>query len=809
MFCKTFYKKFNCFLLASAILIFTLTSCFATGIESNDEMQSLSLDDKFDNATPLSTSSDKLSDTELHDYSDSSDSGTSSSTSSDDSDSDSSDSETSSSTSSDKLITGSNTELHDDSDSDSDNAAAQQIIPYLYLAISHSSSLENLSTPNPAKERTRARSSSFNASPHAVPEEAPQPDFLSPSSFIETFPTFAQKSNPSQPPQSQTPRQLIAPMQLPPPKRTSGQRPTRHFNISQLAAHTTTPMIYQQNNELISKHISQSTSESHLNKDHVYLSVEAPTSIATTPGHFSIIVFLENRTATPAENLNISLALEGNSVLSLIPPVPEVKNFTLRNVYRLSYNLSIARVKVDQRVSFAVHVTQLVHDQDPPSSRECLVTTYSQQISLPKSPVKKAIIVVPGICGSELFSAKAQQIEGKQYSKGYRVYPPEGAIPFTEDSVKSLPKNIFNTDPIRLAADFGQVFPDKDGNSRADIMAACPFDCRNSGCRTYGIANVYKLLVFSLLKSPYTQGYDIIFFSYDWRRSNSEIAVELEKYIKENDYTNTVLLAHSMGGLVCASYLMKGANRLRTDKLITLGTPFLGAPKALSVLLDGKFFDGIGALLSSSIVNPMIKELVKNLPSVYELLPSQHFFYYARQGYLKRFGQRCIFLKKEEASIDSYEETCDTIKSLGLAPNADVFLSKAATFHADMCSSGHQICAIDGVQVYCIAGIGLKTLVGQRLKFQHGEFKKIDGTIYGDGDGTVPTISAIAGGPSDANLYYVPNVNHMGLISNPYILELLINILQNEPEKFNPIKIHTSPNSSAEGGCSLSCRSFG
>jgi hypothetical protein len=308
-----------------------------------------------------------------------------------------------------------------------------------------------------------------------------------------------------------------------------------------------------------------------------------------------------------------------------------------------------------------------------------------------------------------------------------------------------------------------------------------------------GTANVYAQLVSSLVDSPSTQEYDIIFFSYDWRRSNSEIAAIMEEYIIKNDYTDVVFVGHSMGGLVCSFYLLKEANRLRTDKLITLGTPFLGSAKALSALVNGKFFDGIAGIISAPLANPLIQRLVVYCPSVYELLPLPEFFNHTHQGYLARFGQRYKFFKKEETSIDSYEETCDTIISLGLAPNVDEFLSKAQAFHQSLFSAEGQLLAFTGpTKIYNIVGYNLETPAKLKLKYHHGKFKKIDETTFDNGDGTVTLTSAtIAGDIPDANSYYVQGVDHMGLISDTHILELILNIVQNESEVFNPERIHT------------------
>lgn len=69
----------------------------------------------------------------------------------------------------------------------------------------------------------------------------------------------------------------------------------------------------------------------------------------------------------------------------------------------------------------------------------------------------------------------------------------------------------------------------------------------------YGAGDIYKKL-YERLQNKYQNTYDILFFSYDWRLSNTTSAASLAIAINKN-YDEVILVAHSMGGLVASKYL--------------------------------------------------------------------------------------------------------------------------------------------------------------------------------------------------------------------------------------------------------------
>lgn len=140
-------------------------------------------------------------------------------------------------------------------------------------------------------------------------------------------------------------------------------------------------------------------------------------------------------------------------------------------------------------------------------------------------------------------------------------------------------------------------------------------------------------------------------FPYDWRRDMSTVAqgggmlyendaaedmslVEFIDYVREKNRRSDGTLpkvdipAHSQGGLVTLRALRDPLSTGRVRKVITLGTPYLGSVKALSVMQykTSCFSDEPGTLIEECTINAdTLQRVVENMPALYELLPSRRF----------------------------------------------------------------------------------------------------------------------------------------------------------------------------------------
>ncbi|CAL9428995.1 alpha/beta fold hydrolase [Streptomyces sp. enrichment culture] len=110
-------------------------------------------------------------------------------------------------------------------------------------------------------------------------------------------------------------------------------------------------------------------------------------------------------------------------------------------------------------------------------------------------------------------------------------------------------------------------------------------------------------------------------FPYDWRQSNEYTARRLARFVepllerrrRDVPGARVVLVGHSMGGLVARYYAECLDERRRVRRVVTIGMPYLGSVKALTVLANG--FSRLGPVRFG------LGDLARSLPSVAELLP--------------------------------------------------------------------------------------------------------------------------------------------------------------------------------------------
>ncbi|MER6978653.1 esterase/lipase family protein [Streptomyces carpinensis] len=234
-------------------------------------------------------------------------------------------------------------------------------------------------------------------------------------------------------------------------------------------------------------------------------------------------------------------------------------------------------------------------------------------------------------------------------------------------------------------------------------------------------------------------------FPYDWRLSNrftarrlkERIATALDEWraiapgvypVAHDDPPKVVLMCHSMGGLVARYYLECLDGRQDARALVTLGTPFQGAAKAVRVLTGRAMEPGnlaTRALQRVLSVNERLATLARSFPSVAQLLPV-----YA--CVVNEDGNGRTWLKR--------------------APVPDLpseLVREAFDFHEEITDAWerHQIgLAAPPYRVHCFAGRAHPTVHGVvvgadgSLAFPTG----LDNDRDWGGDGTVPGGSAFA-----------------------------------------------------------------
>lgn len=138
--------------------------------------------------------------------------------------------------------------------------------------------------------------------------------------------------------------------------------------------------------------------------------------------------------------------------------------------------------------------------------------------------------------------------------------------------------------------------------------------------------------------TPTVRGYerdsraDVVLFPYDFRygvraaaeRLAVEVAARLSGLRERERARRVIVIGHSMGGLVarCWAGLPGQAGLCRA--IVTVGTPHLGAPKALDWVINGAAF-GRGAIKSETArLLADVTAVFRNWQAVYDLLPTYH-----------------------------------------------------------------------------------------------------------------------------------------------------------------------------------------
>ena len=382
------------------------------------------------------------------------------------------------------------------------------------------------------------------------------------------------------------------------------------------------------------------------------------------------------------------------------------------------------------------------------------------------SGTRKAAVVLPGIMGSRLFAAddiyEGSKLKHRRNQLLWINTPdireflkPTWSLSKRKDKIaKGLDLILSGSNRINAL----KCHPD--GTSVHAIKAAGlddtpPCDghenfCLKSNTRHFGAAGMYTELVTSL-KSLLGEE-NAAFLSYDWRKPIASAAAQITPVLDEfaKSYDEVFIIAHSMGGLVACRYLSQTIFSQKF-KLITLGTPFLGAPKALRILLTGD------ALPAHYCDNAILKT-AHNISAVHELMPTRQ--------YMEEHPFVTLIKKgKVSGAPLNPDETVDFLRGAGM--NMHLF-EQAQNFHQ---RNNFARFFNDSPNTLAIVGNGKSTEISmiasqnQRLVYYTKTSK--------NGDGTVPAISAAMNGQLRPDKIIYVKESHSGLPSNKKILSLI------------------------------------
>jgi hypothetical protein len=280
---------------------------------------------------------------------------------------------------------------------------------------------------------------------------------------------------------------------------------------------------------------------------------------------------------------------------------------------------------------------------------------------------------------------------------------------------------------------------------------------------------------FDFLESHgYQENVNLFPFAFDWRKSadfnaNALIA-KIDEVLAQTGAPRVNILAHSQGGLVTEAALANPLSAGKVARVMTMGTPYLGATKALGVLDYGQPCQT--EVLGICILDTgEVQKLVTNAPGFLELLPSREFY---GQAYI---GPVFTLFDRNGDGIEDDFIDFGTERAK-LADRNLALIDQATAFHdrVDFWSP-----ADPSVQLTRLVGSGVPT-IQTIIEFLEEECSGIlwwhechlaekSQFAYGNGDGTVPLHSADLfdpnrgfderGGAPDA---YAPGVSHGDLV---------------------------------------------
>jgi hypothetical protein len=242
-----------------------------------------------------------------------------------------------------------------------------------------------------------------------------------------------------------------------------------------------------------------------------------------------------------------------------------------------------------------------------------------------------------------------------------------------------------------------------------------------------------------------------------------------------------------MGGLVARNYIADAGRASSIRKLITLGTPYLGAANAIKKLAYGDCLTNLPIQIGPlclGVTNLEVKDVLQNMTSLFQILPSQRYFdFYSGQDNSTPFPFR------DDRDMDGngvigpldYDQIKTFLSNLG--HNASLF-GPSEAFH----SLDDNLAVTNGVEVVNIVGSGMPTL-GQIIEKNSIDFLGIKiphrDEILVNGDQTAPLFSASLVDAErnisllgEATVFYTKQ-EHGDLVSPGPALNLVTNILNN------------------------------
>ncbi|MDA1348866.1 MAG: alpha/beta fold hydrolase, partial [Chloroflexi bacterium] len=357
----------------------------------------------------------------------------------------------------------------------------------------------------------------------------------------------------------------------------------------------------------------------------------------------------------------------------------------------------------------------------------------------------KPVVFVPGIAGSQLVDRNSDD-EVLWVDPAAVLLRKLSLFPRHDPNVRDvLAPDVLRFDPhagdiygsfMQMLANNGyHEYDVKDSSGRFD-----PFRRSSGGCDTSQANEDPKPNLFV--------------FAYDWRQDNVANASLLRAYIEcvrqIHPATDVTVLTHSMGSLLARRYVLDHPADHHVNKMITIGAPWLGAPKLAYTLETGLFVEN---LMFFPPGREAIKELIGSFHGAHQLITSRAYIELGAQAPIREGGR----------DLDGNDRTSDIFNYDAMVALVNVLYGEPPMFNPGTTSKNfHQGGQDDwrndtsGVSYYHILGVkpGETTIESMVARYET-QCSQLAGTCsrtptaeptFTLGDGTVPFISAIRRG---------------------------------------------------------------
>ncbi|MCR2805991.1 lipase/acyltransferase domain-containing protein [Paenibacillus soyae] len=366
------------------------------------------------------------------------------------------------------------------------------------------------------------------------------------------------------------------------------------------------------------------------------------------------------------------------------------------------------------------------------------------------------IIIVPGFGGTALYGRDTDDGKVKNVWMNFNV----------SYTAELMLQNFFGEKEEYI----GIHFKDKDAGLW-DITDVAP-ESPMAGQDIY-----FQDMIADLKAEGYVAGQTLFGLPYYFIRDNTEHTEALKRRtdlaIERSGSSKVMLISHSNGGLIIKEAVQDSNYASKVGKWVALGTPWLGAPKALKAWIDG--FD----LDIPILANDLGRELAMHSPTAYGLIPSPS--YHHLHGPVLTYYQKMSETRNDHypVVIDDYFKMVDFLSNVNDGRNWDYLdfredlMDQAWKKHATMYDL-----AQTNIPLYIISGEGEPTVGSYRYMKPVNDVSELanNGSVvfpeYISGDGTVPVLSSqgrpnFPVGTKNTVVYGVGGVEHTPLVIDP------------------------------------------